>query len=107
MPSMTATENERVHWGEIDGVSIDFPMTVDSMRQATLTFTVPLEPARALVPGDAFEVLAQERVHGLPICGGEGGDGNDGSSHNRATSVWMGAPARREACSSPSGQQTA
>jgi len=46
-----------VHWGEIDGVSIDFPMVVDEMRQATLAFTVPIEPARDLIPGDAFEVL--------------------------------------------------
>jgi len=45
------------HWGEIDGVSIDFPLTVEEMNSATLTFTVPLEPARALLPGDAFQVL--------------------------------------------------
>ncbi|MDQ2679259.1 MAG: acetoacetate decarboxylase family protein [Actinomycetota bacterium] len=54
---VTRSENETIHWGEIDGVSIDFPMVVDSMNQATLSFTVPIEPARALVPGDAFEVL--------------------------------------------------
>ncbi len=45
------------HWGDIDGVSIDFPMVVDDMRQLTLTYTVPIEPARALLPGDAFEVV--------------------------------------------------
>jgi len=45
------------HWGEIDGVSIDFPMVVEDMRQLTLTYTVPIEPARALLPGGAFEVL--------------------------------------------------
>lgn len=45
------------HWGEIDGRSIDFPMVVDDMRQLTLTYSVPIEPARALLPGDAFEVL--------------------------------------------------
>jgi hypothetical protein len=45
------------HWGEIQGVSIDFPLTVEEMNSATLTFTVPLQPARALLPGDAFEVL--------------------------------------------------
>ena len=42
------------HWGEIDGVSIDFPMVVDEMHQATLTYTVPLEAAQALIPGDGF-----------------------------------------------------
>jgi len=45
------------HWGEIDGVSIDFPMVVDEMHQATLTYTVPLEAAQALIPGDGFEVF--------------------------------------------------
>ena len=54
---MTSTEHEQIHWGDIDGVSIDFPMVVDAMNQATLSFTVPIVPARALVPGDAFEVL--------------------------------------------------
>ncbi|MBS1836621.1 MAG: acetoacetate decarboxylase family protein [Actinobacteria bacterium] len=45
-----------VHWGEIDGLSIDFPMEVEELRSATLTFTVPIDAARALLPGDAFEV---------------------------------------------------
>jgi hypothetical protein len=45
------------HWGEIDGVSIDFPIEVDQMNSATLTFTVPIGAARAVLPGDAFEVL--------------------------------------------------
>lgn len=54
---MTSTENEPIHWGDIDGVSIDFPMVVDAMNQATLSFTVPIEPARALIPVDAFEVM--------------------------------------------------
>ncbi|UDY34700.1 acetoacetate decarboxylase family protein [Dermatobacter hominis] len=44
-------------WGELDGVAIRFPMVVEEMRSATLTFTVPIGPARALLPGDAFEVL--------------------------------------------------
>lgn len=51
---MTVTEVR--HWGEIDGVSIDFPMVVPAMNSATLTFAVPAAPAQALVPGDAFEV---------------------------------------------------
>jgi hypothetical protein len=54
---MEATENGRSDWGELDGVAIRFPMVVDEMRSATLTFTVPIGPARALLPGDAFEVL--------------------------------------------------
>lgn len=44
-------------WGTIDDVPIRFPMVVDEMRSATLTFTVPIGPARDLLPGDAFEVL--------------------------------------------------
>jgi hypothetical protein len=44
------------HWGDLDGVSIDFPMVVERMHSATLSYTVPLDAARALVPGDAFEV---------------------------------------------------
>jgi hypothetical protein len=43
-------------WGEIDGVPIEFPMTVRAMNAATLSFAVPLEPARQLVPGPSFEV---------------------------------------------------
>lgn len=55
---MTVTQDAAgSHWGEIDGVSIDFPMFVEDMRQLTLTYTVPIEPARALLPGDAFEVV--------------------------------------------------
>ena len=30
---MTLTDAQGSHWGEIDGVSIDFPMVVDDMRQ--------------------------------------------------------------------------
>ncbi len=52
---MGATEQVD-HWGEVDGVSIDFPLVVEEMRSATLTFTVPAAAAAALVPGDAFEV---------------------------------------------------
>ena len=51
------TDDNTDHWGEIDGVSIDFPMVVEDMRQATLTYTVPIDAARALIPGDGFEVL--------------------------------------------------
>lgn len=43
-------------WGTIDGVTIRFPVVVDSFRSATLTFTVPLDAARGVLPGEAFEV---------------------------------------------------
>ena len=55
--TMTVTDDAASHWGEIDGVSIDFPMVVADMRQATLTYSVPIGPAGALLPGDAFEVM--------------------------------------------------
>jgi hypothetical protein len=48
------------HWGEIDGIPIDFPMTVPLMNSATLTWTVPSGPASSLVPGDAFAVAEVE-----------------------------------------------
>jgi len=54
---MSTAEQDVDHWGEVDGVSIDFPLTVEEMNSATLTFTVPVEPARVLLPGDAFEVF--------------------------------------------------
>lgn len=44
------------HWGELDGVSIDFPMHVDRMHSATLSFTVSRDAAQALLPGDAFVI---------------------------------------------------
>jgi hypothetical protein len=43
---MTATD----HWGELDGVSIGFPIVVEELRSATLTWTVPAA-AVAEVPG--------------------------------------------------------
>ena len=43
-------------WGEIDGVPIILPVVVEEMSSATLTYTVPVEPAQALLPGHAFEV---------------------------------------------------
>ncbi len=45
------------HWGTIDGREITFPMTVDSFNGATLGFTVPLDAATNLLPGEAFEVI--------------------------------------------------
>ena len=37
-----------VEWGEVEGVTIRFPLVVDEMHSATLTFTVPFDAARAL-----------------------------------------------------------
>jgi hypothetical protein len=48
-------------WGEIQGQTITFPMEVDRFDTATLLFTVPLDAAQALLPGDAFEVVATGR----------------------------------------------
>ena len=47
---------ETKHWGEVEGVSIDFPMEVTAFHSATFTWTVPIEPAREILPGDGFEV---------------------------------------------------
>ena len=44
-------------WGEIQGRAITFPMEVAELRAATLLFSVPAVAARALLPGDAFEVV--------------------------------------------------
>jgi hypothetical protein len=52
----SAERGETVHWGELEGVSIDFPIVVDEMNSATLVYTVPHAAAAALLPGDAFEV---------------------------------------------------
>ncbi|MEZ5267025.1 MAG: acetoacetate decarboxylase family protein [Microthrixaceae bacterium] len=52
---MTNQAQPSRHWGEIDGVSIDFPMVVQEMNSATLTWSVPLDAAAAVLPGDAFE----------------------------------------------------
>src|SRR5687768_15007180 len=46
-----------VVWGEIDGREITFPMEVEEMNSATLLFSVPVEAAAALLPGDAFEIV--------------------------------------------------
>ena len=43
-------------WGMIDAQPVYFPAAVDEMNASTLVFSVPAEPARRLVQGDAFEV---------------------------------------------------
>jgi hypothetical protein len=52
----SAERGETTHWGDLEGVSIDFPIVVDEMNSATLVYTVPHAAASALLPGDAFEV---------------------------------------------------
>lgn len=49
-------------WGEIDGRTITFPMEVTDFDAATLVFSVPADAAQALLPGDAFEVVAADGV---------------------------------------------
>lgn len=44
-------------WGEIDQRSITFPMEVASFDAATFGYSVDLDVARELIPGDAFEPL--------------------------------------------------
>jgi len=44
-------------WGSIQGQEITFPMEVDDFTSATLGFSVPAAAARALLPGDAFEIV--------------------------------------------------
>lgn len=43
-------------WGEIDGVTITFPMVVKKFHAATLMLTVPAAPAQELIP-NGFNVL--------------------------------------------------
>lgn len=64
---MSAVQDGPTHWGEIEGVDIEFPMVVEEMRSATLTWTVPIGPARALLPGDAFEVLDVGDGHAMLV----------------------------------------
>lgn len=52
-----AAEGTPTVWGELDGRTITFPMEVTDFDALTLVFTVPAAAARALVPGEAFEVI--------------------------------------------------
>jgi hypothetical protein len=51
--SMTETTT----WGTILDRTISFPMEVPKLNAATMLFTVPAPAARALLPGDAFELV--------------------------------------------------
>jgi hypothetical protein len=44
-----------IEWGLIQGRPITFPMEVRAFNSLTMGFTVPVEPAAALLPGSAFE----------------------------------------------------
>lgn len=44
-------------WGSIQGQPIRFPMDVDAFNAVTMGFSVPAAAARALLPGDAFEII--------------------------------------------------
>lgn len=57
---MNTEGGQTTHWGEIDGVSIDFPVVVEEMNSATILYTVPAEAARPLLPGEAFVVAEPE-----------------------------------------------
>ena len=59
---MTDTTAAPTVWGEIDGQTITFPMEVTDFDAATLVFSVPADAAQALLPGDAFEVVAADGV---------------------------------------------
>lgn len=50
-------EQDEVVWGEIEGRRITFPMAVERFDAVTLSYPVDAAAARALLPGDAFEVV--------------------------------------------------
>lgn len=58
----TASATAPVVWGEIQGQEITFPMEVTNFDAATFVFSVPADAARALLPGDAFEVIEADGV---------------------------------------------
>jgi hypothetical protein len=65
---MTDTTAAPTTWGEIDGRTITFPMEVTDFDAATLVFSVPADAAAALLPGDAFEVVAADGVAQLVVA---------------------------------------
>lgn len=60
--------NTTIHWGEIEGQAITFPIEVQDLDAATMVFSVPAEAAAALLPGDAFEVVAADGVAQLVLA---------------------------------------
>lgn len=49
--------SEPIKWGTSFDRTLSFPLLVDELSAASLVFDVPLEAARALVPGTTFEVV--------------------------------------------------
>lgn len=64
----SAAEAGRILWGLIQGREITFPMEVADFDAATLMFSVPASAAQALLPGDAFEVVATDGVAQLVMA---------------------------------------
>jgi len=55
-------------WGLIQGREITFPMEVAEFDAATLMYSVPAGAAQALIPGDAFEVVATDGVAQMVVA---------------------------------------
>ncbi len=55
-------------WGEIQGRPITFPMEVADFDAATFVFSVPADAAQALLPGDAFTVMASDGTAQLVVA---------------------------------------
>jgi hypothetical protein len=53
-------DGDTFHWGELEGRTITFPMSVPEIHIATALFAVPADAAARLLPGDAFEVVEAE-----------------------------------------------
>ena len=49
--------SKTVVWGQIEGREITFPMEVPDFNGLNLLYTVPLEAAQALIPGESFRAL--------------------------------------------------
>ncbi|HEY8525366.1 MAG TPA: hypothetical protein VIL48_10405 [Acidimicrobiales bacterium] len=47
-------------WGMIDAQPVVFPVPVHELNTALIEFVVPVEAARRLLPGDAFELVETE-----------------------------------------------
>lgn len=63
-----STTGSTVDWGELHGRPITFPLEVASFNAVSMTFDVPAEAARELLPGDAFELVQSEGVAQLVLA---------------------------------------
>ena len=57
---MTQSVDRQRRWGEVEGREIVFPLVVDSMNQAVLTYQVPAGVAQMLVPGGGYTVTEDD-----------------------------------------------